>query len=227
VTRSVLNFLVDLVGLLAMLGMLTTGLVVRYVLPPGSRGGHGLELWGLDRHQWGDIHFWLAIALLAMLVLHVALHWDWVCAVLRIQILRREKLTTKPSQRIQNLAGVAFLGLLAALTLGFLYFGGRQVVDTDPGGSGAGGGHRGQNAPIEHRAEAGHGADLRFSGRMTLADAAAEAGVDVQNLMAALGLPSTVDPNERIGRLRNRYGFTMSDVRAAAAGLSGADDEAP
>ena len=88
--RQLLNFFVDLVALLAMLGMVATGLMIRYLLPPGSRGGHGLTLWSLDRHEWGDIHFWLAVALLTLLVLHVALHWEWVCAVLQIQILKRK-----------------------------------------------------------------------------------------------------------------------------------------
>ena len=38
--RNKLNFLIDALALLAMLGMIATGLVIRYVLPAGS-GGHG------------------------------------------------------------------------------------------------------------------------------------------------------------------------------------------
>jgi len=33
--------------------------------------------WG--RHDWGDLHFWLAMAAGVLLLVHVALHWQWIC----------------------------------------------------------------------------------------------------------------------------------------------------
>lgn len=65
----------------------TTGLLLEKTLPPGSgRLEIGLPdrqitmLWGLTRHEWGQIHLWTAYALLAILVLHLALHWRWLLA---------------------------------------------------------------------------------------------------------------------------------------------------
>lgn len=54
-----------------------TGLLMSFRLPPGSRGGRGLSALGWGRHDWGDLHMWLAYGFLALLVLHLALHWRW------------------------------------------------------------------------------------------------------------------------------------------------------
>jgi len=54
-----------------------TGLVMEYRLPRGRRG-HGLEVLGLDRHEWGDIHLILSLTTLGLIVVHLALHWAWL-----------------------------------------------------------------------------------------------------------------------------------------------------
>ncbi|HUO10433.1 MAG TPA: DUF4405 domain-containing protein, partial [Phycisphaerae bacterium] len=56
--RNTLNFVMDVVLAVLAAGMIGTGLVMRYILPPGS--GQWRLLWGLGRHDWGDLHFWLA-----------------------------------------------------------------------------------------------------------------------------------------------------------------------
>ena len=80
--RNTLNFIIDTVLFLAMLGLVTTGLLLKSVLPPGS-GHRGQVLWNLGRHDCGDVHFWLAVTIFLLLVAHVALHWHWVCTVVR------------------------------------------------------------------------------------------------------------------------------------------------
>ena len=54
-----------------------TGLLLAFRLPPGSRGGRGLSALGWGRHDWGDLHTWLSYAFLALMVVHLALHWRW------------------------------------------------------------------------------------------------------------------------------------------------------
>lgn len=58
-------------------GLAGTGLLLAWRLPPGSRGGRGLSALGWGRHDWGDLHTWLAYAFLALIVVHLALHWRW------------------------------------------------------------------------------------------------------------------------------------------------------
>jgi hypothetical protein len=81
--RPRLNFLIDSVAFVAFVFLTTTGILTRYVLPPGS--GRFVTLWGLDRHGWGDIHFWIALVLLGVLALHLVLHWRWVACMVRGQ----------------------------------------------------------------------------------------------------------------------------------------------
>jgi hypothetical protein len=73
------NRIVDFLLWIAICLMLATGFIIRYRLPPGSRGGgHGQSIWGWSRHDWGDAHAWLGYAVCALVVLHLALHWKWL-----------------------------------------------------------------------------------------------------------------------------------------------------
>jgi hypothetical protein len=78
--RTLVNVIIDLVATHLLLGMVATGYLLRFPLPPGSN--KILTLWGLSRHQWGDIHFWISLGLLAVLVIHLALHWNWIVTVI-------------------------------------------------------------------------------------------------------------------------------------------------
>lgn len=57
-----------------------SGLVMETRLPRG-RSHRGLELLGLDRHEWGSLHLILSLTTLALIVLHLALHWAWLSKV--------------------------------------------------------------------------------------------------------------------------------------------------
>ncbi len=78
--RTLINIVIDLIAALLFLGMLATGYLLRFPLPPGSNKTH--VLWGLTRHEWGDIHFWISLGLLLIMLLHLALHWNWIVTVI-------------------------------------------------------------------------------------------------------------------------------------------------
>jgi hypothetical protein len=80
------NLLIDLIAAALMIGMLATGFLLRFPLPPGSN--KYLTLWGLTRHQWGDVHFWISLGLLATLALHLCLHWKWLVISVRRRLVR-------------------------------------------------------------------------------------------------------------------------------------------
>jgi len=68
-----------------------SGFVLWLALPAGGggagrdwAGGGGtgsLAFWGLTKHTWIDIHDWIAVALVALVVLHIILHWKWIIRV--------------------------------------------------------------------------------------------------------------------------------------------------
>lgn len=236
--KTTVNIIVDVAILVLMLTLACTGLVVRYTLPPGSGGhggGRGLVLWGMDRHEWGGVHFWLAVALLALLVLHVALHWGWVCGVCFRWAGRAAP------RRVAS--GTAFLLVIAVVIGGFAWCTGTSVEERQalageggrparravsespppicgdlPGQTACGpalepGSHRRGRQEGQRQGRRVEGVTIR--GFMTLHEVSAATGVPTGRLKAAMGLPPSAPDDERLGRLRRRFGFTMEDLRRA------------
>lgn len=138
-----LNFVIDTAALLVMLAMVATGLLPKWIVPPGSRGGHGLQLWGLTRHDWGDVHFWLAVALLVLAVVHVALHWAWVCALVARWLGRLAPGSWSITDAKLWLFGIGFLLACALLVAGFLWTASGQTKTGDGAEERGRGGYRG------------------------------------------------------------------------------------
>ncbi len=114
--RSQLNFLIDAVAFAGVIALTSTGLLMRFILTPfqgGEGGAHGPKmLWGLDRHQWGEVHFWIAAGLMAVLVVHLFLHWRWIVSVVQ----------NKPHEGSGMRAVLGILGLISLLVLAAVPF---------------------------------------------------------------------------------------------------------
>lgn len=207
--RNTLNFIVDAISALVVLGLVTTGLLVRFVLPPGS--GSRRLLWTMDRHEWGDVHFWLAVAGGAMLLLHVALHWQWACVTV-LRLCHVASSEQEPRQRWRhNVAGGALVGFVILLFWGFVW--GAQLLVRDVSSEfdrvktdWRGGKPTGVPSSSERDGEL-------IRGSMTLAEAATAGRMPVESLRMGLALPPTVSAGERLGRLSREYGFALSRVR--------------
>lgn len=192
--RSVLNFIIDAVATASMLGMIATGIIVRFALPPGS--GSTKALWGLTRHQWGEFHFWLALAAVAIVTLHLALHWTWVVSIVRGWITgSRHGL---PSLRLRATAAVATIVIVCGATLGFWWTAVRSVQPVVGSHVDA----------AEHRNE---GTSIR--GSMSLAEAATALGCSIEQVRQRLGLPASVQESERLGQIAKERGTTMQEMR--------------
>lgn len=209
--RNTLNFVIDLVSGLVMLGMIGTGLVIRFVLPPGS--GRSRILWALGRHEWGGVHFWLAVAAGALLLLHVALHWQWVCVTLvRIVRPRGEAQGASTSRMARNAAGAVTVVLLVGVFAAFVWIarGQVRVLSGSTEGSAEHGG-----PGREDGADAAQG-DSEIRGSMTLNETASALGISVEELRQRMRVPSDVPNDERLGRLSRRLGQPVSELRKLA-----------
>ena len=88
--KSFWNRIINALALLVFCAMVSTGLVLKFILPPGSgrsnrvaggrHGGHYESLLGMSRHEWGELHFFISLGFLAVLVVHLFLHWSWIQA---------------------------------------------------------------------------------------------------------------------------------------------------
>lgn len=188
ITRSQVNLLIDIVAFVAFVFLVSTGVLMRYVLPPGS--GHFRTIWGLDRHEWGSIHFWISVCFLVILVFHIVLHWRWIVCVI----------CGKPRDPSGARLALGLVGLLALVAMAASPVMSPVRHDLGHGGGGMSRHHSGPSHEF-------------IRGSMTLGEVEANTGVPAEHILKELGLPSDVRSDERLGRLRRMHGFRMSDVR--------------
>lgn len=79
--RTILPRILNFCLWLSFCAMAGTGLLLAWRMPPGSRGGQGLQALGMGRHEWGDWHTWISYAFIALILVHLALHWRWLWQV--------------------------------------------------------------------------------------------------------------------------------------------------
>jgi hypothetical protein len=57
--------------------------IVLYLAPSGFRSGRQ-ELWlGLTKSAWDDIHFWIGVATVVVIVFHIIIDWKAMRGVIR------------------------------------------------------------------------------------------------------------------------------------------------
>jgi len=112
---SWINLLVD-TGLLVLFATLCfVAVVVRFVFPPGP-AADGWTLWGLDYDAWGGLQFALLAGLAIGILVHVMLHWSWVCNVIATRLAGRG---ARVDDGLQTIYGVSLLiGLLLLIGTG-------------------------------------------------------------------------------------------------------------
>ena len=71
--------ILDLLSFVALTLMLSTGVILKFTLPPRSGGN---EVWGLTRHDWGNIHFYLSVVFLLFMSAHLVAHAKFIKSVI-------------------------------------------------------------------------------------------------------------------------------------------------
>ena len=92
--RLSLNIIIDLAMFLAIVVTSFSGVVIK-IIAPLRRVAHEersreVASWffegGFSRRVWADIHLWAGVIVMALLVLHIALHWQMVDAFFKKHI---------------------------------------------------------------------------------------------------------------------------------------------
>lgn len=182
------NYIIDIVGFVCFIFLVSTGVILYYNLPKGS--GHGITIWGLDRHEWGTIHFWIAVFFLLVLALHLVLHWKWIVSLTK----------GRPQKSSENRIALAFVGLIALIAIAIA-----PIVTPV------------QNSKTNYKEENnGTSTSLKtqsIRGSMTLYDIEQKTQVPISHIVGKLKLPKNISKEIPLKELRSEYHFTMEDIR--------------
>ena len=72
------KYLIDAILFIDICSIAVTGLLLAFVIPEGRAGRGSKYFLGLHRHEWGDIHLFLSLLLLSLVVLHLWFNWTWI-----------------------------------------------------------------------------------------------------------------------------------------------------
>ncbi|MCK6484815.1 MAG: DUF4405 domain-containing protein [Phycisphaerae bacterium] len=110
-SRSGVNFLLDCFLLFNFLALLVTSAVLKFIFPTAA-ASPGWTLWGLDFESWRLIQIGVLALMTLTVLLHLILHWTWVCGFITSRISKRvgRRLTTNEATR--TLYGVGTLILI-------------------------------------------------------------------------------------------------------------------
>ncbi len=113
-SMALINFWLDaaLLVTIAFVGWISAMLQIVF---PAPTLADGWGLWGLSYNQWRDVQFFSICFIALVILVHVMLHWNWVCSVIAAQVLR---LKTRPDDGMQTIYGVATLIVLLNLIAG-------------------------------------------------------------------------------------------------------------
>ena len=78
--RTTINFIVDLASFLVLLVLSVSGIILAL---PHKHGPNETRPMGLGRGQLGDIHLWLGITFIVLMLVHLVLHWGWITCYLK------------------------------------------------------------------------------------------------------------------------------------------------
>ncbi len=114
--KMLLNIIIDFVMLIAMALVSISGFILEIVIP--SRHAVRFQsvtrshLFGLGRHDWGNIHLWAGVVLFALLAIHILSHINMVSAFVKKKC---------PNHILRVLLYILFLMLLIITIMPWLY----------------------------------------------------------------------------------------------------------
>jgi hypothetical protein len=162
----------------------------------------------MDRHSWGDIHFYLSLGILVLMLVHIALHWRWVKGTFRGMFSRASEGEGK-RKTMSPLGWTLFILTALALVLSIvLPFAIEPEVVTN------------NSYRSSQNNQSVQASEFHINGRTTFAEIEAATGVSSEKLKEFMGIPADAPDNERLSQLRREHDFDMEGLRTAVEQLS-------
>ncbi len=105
---TIINFWLDAMLLVNFVVLQWISAILQFVFPAGVDAS-GWKLWGADVVDWQNYQFVTLCVLSVGILVHVSLHWSWICGVINQKLFQRTIIKTNG---IDTLIGV---GVVAAI----------------------------------------------------------------------------------------------------------------
>jgi hypothetical protein len=76
--KNALKYFINVTLFIDLTSIAVLGLLLGFVIPKGQGRSFQNYFLGLYRHEWADIHLYLSLLFLILLVFHVWFNWTWV-----------------------------------------------------------------------------------------------------------------------------------------------------
>ena len=204
------QYLVDTLLFLCIMGIAFIGILMGLVLPKGPKAPESAKYFlGFHRHDWGNIHFYLSIAFIALVIIHLILSWKWI--------------KNKSKQVFKKGWGAALiLTAIASILVLFLFW---ALYPRVPGAYEDYGVRAGKKANQQQLSKEGYpiheerifyedgNTYIVITGQTTIRQAEKATGIPAKKIAAELRLPLNVSMDETFGRLSKKYRFNLQEVR--------------
>lgn len=107
-TRTDFNFYLDAALLVLFIALCGCSVIIEFVFPPGPQAD-GWSLWGRSYDEWSLFRFSLLAIIAAGVLLHLMLHWSWVCGVVASRLGRKKPGAAAHDDPARTLWGVGLL----------------------------------------------------------------------------------------------------------------------
>lgn len=107
-SRTLVNFFLDLSLLIVLAGLTAVSVITEFAFPPAT-SAQGWMLWGYNYDAWSRFRFGLLCLFLLGVLVHVMLHWTWVCGVVITRLLGGRGKDVLRDDGLRTLYGVTTL----------------------------------------------------------------------------------------------------------------------
>lgn len=98
-SKTIVNFWLDSSLLVVFLLLAFNSAVLQFLFPAGPAAAEW-TLWGGDVTAWRNFQFVILCVLALGVLLHLMLHWSWVCGVITTRLLHRKATKDEGSQTL-------------------------------------------------------------------------------------------------------------------------------
>jgi hypothetical protein len=214
--KSDWQYLVDTLLFLSIVGIALIGFLMGLIIPKGPTAPESTKYFlGLHRHQWSNIHFYLSIAFVVFVTIHILLSWKWIKNKSR-QLFKKRWNTV-----------LIFISIASVLLIFFFW----ALYPRVPGAYEGYGVRAAERAKQQQLSDEGSlpseekifyedgSVYIVITGQTTLRQAEKATGIPAKTIAAELRLPSNISLDDTFGRLRKKYRFTLLEVRDVISDL--------